>query len=111
MKKTGKKSNPNHPRGKNNPDGERNDPPPIDWAEYDKGRRAEGRPYTERMREVADKVRHIMDKPFGKLDWEVSDILAALVKSEKLSYWGLVKHFDKHPWTWSGASCTGRTAV
>ena len=23
--------------------------------------------------------------------------MADLVKSEKLSYWGLVKHFDKHP--------------
>ena len=49
------------------------------------------------MRKVADKVRHIMGKPPGKRDWEVSAILVALVKSEKLSFWGLVKHFDKHP--------------
>ena len=46
---------------------------------------------------MADKVRHIMGKPPGKRDWEVSAILVALVKSEKLSFWGLVKHFDKHP--------------
>ena len=95
-KKAGKKGNPNHPRSKNNPDGKRNDPQ-IGWAEYNQGRRAEGRLYTEWMRVVADKVREIMGKPPGKRYWDVSAILVVLVKSEKLSYWGLVKHFDKHP--------------
>lgn len=70
-KKACKKSNPNRPGSKNNPDGDRNDSP-IDWAEYDKGRRAEGRLCTERMREVADKVRRIVGKPPSRLDWEVS---------------------------------------
>ena len=42
-KKAGKKSNPNRPRSKNNPDGERNDPS-IDWAEYNKGRLAGSTP-------------------------------------------------------------------
>ena len=58
-KKAGKKSNTDHPRSKNNPDGERNDPQ-IDWAGYNKGHRAEGRLYTEWMQEVAGKVREIM---------------------------------------------------
>ena len=70
-KKTNKKSNRNRPRSKNNPDGERNNPP-IDWVEYNKGRRAEGRLYTEWMREVTNTVRDVMDKPPGKRDWKVS---------------------------------------
>lgn len=34
----------------------------------------------------------------GECDWRVSAILVSIVKSEEgVSYWGLVKHFDKHP--------------
>ena len=36
--------------------------------------------------------------PEGRKGGRVSAMLVALVKSEEgLSYWGLVKHFDKHP--------------
>ena len=83
-KNAGKKGNSNRPRSKNNLDGERNDPQ-IGWAEYNKGRWAEGRLYTWWIREVADKVRHMMGKPPGKRDWKVSAILVALVKSESCS--------------------------
>ena len=65
-------------------------PPQIDWTEYDKGRRAEGRLYIGRMREVADKAREIMGKPPAK-QAGMSRPLLALVKSEKLSYRVLVK--------------------
>ena len=96
-KKAGKKRNPNRPRSKNNPAGKRNDPQ-IDWPAYNEGRRAEGQRHTEWMRRVADKARHIMGIPQGRRDWRVSAVLVSLVKSEEnLSYWGLVKHFDKHP--------------
>ena len=96
-KKAGKKRNPNRSRSKNNPVGKRNDPQ-INWAEYNRGRRAEGQRYTEWMRRVADKAREIMGIPQGRRDWRVSAILVSLVKSEEnLSYWGLVKHFGKHP--------------
>ena len=89
--------NPNRPRSKNNPDGKRNDPH-IDWPTYNEGRRSEGRRYTEWLPKVADKAREIMCIPQGERDWCVSAILVSLVKSEEdLSYWGLVKHFDKHP--------------
>ena len=69
-KKAGKKLNPNRPRSKNNPVGKRNDPQ-INWAEYNRGRRAEGQRYTEWMRRVADKARHIMGIPQGRRDWRV----------------------------------------
>ena len=96
-KKAGKKRNPNRPRSKNNPVGKRNDPQ-IDWPAYNEGRRAEGQRYTEWMRRVADTARHIMGMPQGRRDWRVSAVLVSLVKSEEtVSYWGLVKHFDKHP--------------
>ena len=50
------------------------------------------------MRKVADKARHIMGIPKDTRDWRVSAILVDIVKSEEyISYWGLVKHFDKHP--------------
>lgn len=58
------------PRSKNGPDGEGTARKTY-WAEHNRGRRTEGRPYTEWVREVADRVRHIMGKPPGKLDWEV----------------------------------------
>ena len=96
-RKAGKKRNPNRPRSKNNPVGKRNDPQ-IDWAQYNRGRRDEGRRYTEWMPRVADKAREIMDIPKGRRDRRISAILVSLVKSEEnLSYWDLVKHFDKHP--------------
>ena len=50
------------------------------------------------MPKVANKAREIMGISQGKHDWRISAILVSIVKSEeKLSYWGLVAHFDKHP--------------
>ena len=50
------------------------------------------------MAKVASKIHEIMDIPQGKRDWRITAILVSIVKSEeKLSYWGLVKHFEKHP--------------
>ena len=96
-KKAGKNPNPNRPRSKNNPDGKRNDPQ-INWAQYNKSRQSEGQRYTEWMLKVADMAREILGIPQGKRDWQVSAILVAIVRSEeKISYWGLIKHFDKHP--------------
>ena len=95
-KKAGKR-NPNRSKSKNNPVGKRNDFQ-INWAEYNRGRRAEGQRYTEWMRRVADKAREIMGIPQGRRDWRVSAILVSLVKSEENPFYGgLVKHFDKHP--------------
>ena len=97
MSKNKTTSNPNRSRSKNNPDGKRNDPQ-IDWPTYNEGRRSEGRHYAEWFPKVANKAREIMCIPQGELDWRVSAILVSIVKSEEeLSYWGLVKHFDKHP--------------
>ena len=50
------------------------------------------------MGKIADYIRKPLGIPKGKKDRRVSAVLVALVKSEEgLSYWGLVKHFDKHP--------------
>lgn len=50
------------------------------------------------MPKIASKAREILGVPQGKYDWQISAILVSIVKSEeKLTYWGLVKHFDKHP--------------
>ena len=50
------------------------------------------------MTKVADKIHEILDMPQGEHDRRISAILVSIVKSEeKLTYWGLVKHFDKHP--------------
>lgn len=47
------------------------------------------------MAKIANKI---LDIPQHKHDWRVSSVLVSIVKSEeKLSYWGLVKHFEKHP--------------
>ncbi len=43
-------------------------------------------------------MREELGIPEGRKDRRVSAMLVALVKSEEgLSYWGLVKHFNKHP--------------
>ena len=90
-------SNPNRPRSKNNPNGKRNDPP-INWSKYNKGRKSEGKNYNEWMSKIAHKAHEILGIPEGEYDWRVSAILVSIVKSEeKLTYWGLVKHFEKHP--------------
>ena len=78
--------------------GRQEERPHINWAEYNRGRRAEGQHYTEWMPKVADKAREILGTPQGVRDWQVSAILVSIIKSEEnLSYWGLVKHFAKHP--------------
>ena len=49
------------------------------------------------MAKVANKLHEILDIPQGEYDWRISAILVSIVKSEeKLTYWGLVKHFEKH---------------
>ena len=90
-------SKPNLPRSKNNPSGKRNDPD-VDWPRYAEGRKSEGRNYVEWMGKIADFIRKLLDIPKGERDRRVSAVLVAILKSEeKLSYWGLVKHFAKHP--------------
>ncbi len=50
------------------------------------------------MEKIADFVRKLLGIPKGERDRRVSAVLVAILKSEeKLSYWGLVKHFAKHP--------------
>ena len=50
------------------------------------------------MGKIADFIRKLLGIPKGKRDRRVSAVLVAILKSEeKLSYWGLVKHFAKHP--------------
>ena len=89
-------SNPNRPRSRKNPNGKRNDPL-IDWSKY-KGRKSEGDYYIKWMPEIANKVREILGIPGGEYDWQISAILVPIVKSEeKQTYWGPVKHFEKHP--------------
>ena len=96
-KKAGKKHNPNRTRSKNNPGGRRNDPK-TDWAEYSRGRRSEGQRYVRWMRRIADIAHEILDIAPGTRDRRVSAILVSILKSEEnLSYWGLIKHFDRHP--------------
>ena len=96
-KSTARKGNPNRARSKNNPNGKRNDPK-TDWPEYNKGRASEGKNYLEGLVAIADKVRDILGIAPGIRDKRVSAILVSIVKSEEdLSYWGLVKHFQKHP--------------
>ena len=96
-KKARKKHNPNHTRSKNNPGGRRSDPK-TDWSEYNRGRRAEGQRYVRWMRRIADIAREILGIAPGTRDRRVSAILVSVLKSEEnLSYWGLIKHFDRHP--------------
>ena len=50
------------------------------------------------MGKIADFVRKLLDIPKGEKDRRVSAVPAAVLKSEeRLSCWGLVKHFAKHP--------------
>ena len=96
-KKAGKKHDPNRPRSRNDPDGRRNDPE-TDWSEYNKGRRSEGRRFVRWMRRIANIAREILGTAPGMCDRRVSAILVSILKSEEnLSYWGLIKHFDRHP--------------
>ena len=98
-KKYGKtrQTNPNRARSKNNPDGRRKDPK-TDWPKYNKGRRAEGRLFVQWMRWLSDVAHDILGIAPGTRDRRVSAILVSILKSqEKLSYWGLIKHFDRHP--------------
>ena len=90
------KGHPNRARSKNNPDGKRNDPK-TDWPKYSKDRASEGKNYLGGLAAISDKVRNILGMAPGIRDKRVSAILASIVKSEGLSYWGLVKHFQKHP--------------
>lgn len=69
-KKAGKKRNPNRPEARTARTA-RGTARKTYWAEHNRGRRTEGRPYTEWVREVAGRVRHVMGKPPVKLDWEV----------------------------------------
>ena len=88
---------PNLPRSKNNSSGKRNDPD-IDWSKYAEGRKSEGRNYVEWMGKIADFIRKMLGIPKGNRDRRVSAILVAILKSEEgLSYWGLARHFAKHP--------------
>ena len=90
-------SNPNLPRSRNNPNDKRNNPQ-INWSNYNKGRKSEGNYYIGWMPEIANKVHETLSIPQGEYDWQISAILVSIVKSEeKLTYWGLVKHFEKHP--------------
>ena len=90
-------SKPNLPRSKNNPSGKKNDPD-IDWSKYAEGRKSGGRNCVERMAKTADHMRKLLGLPKGERDRRVSAVPAAVLKSEEnLSYWGLVKHFAKHP--------------
>ena len=50
------------------------------------------------MRRIADIAREILGIAPGTRDRRVSAILVSILKSEEnLSYWGLIKHFDRHP--------------
>ena len=89
--------NPNRARSRRNPKGKRHDPP-IDWPNYNKGRKSEGKYYNDWMAKVADNIHEILDIPQGEHDRRISSILVSIVKSEeKLTCWGLVKYFEKHP--------------
>ena len=47
---------------------------------------------------MAEIVREILDIAPGTRDGRVSAMTASIIKSEaKLSCWGLIKHFDRHP--------------
>ena len=90
-------SNPNRPRSKNNPDGKRKDPK-IDWAAYNRRRKAEGADYDAKMKDLADKAREILGMAPGARGRRVSAILLSKLKAErKLPYWDLVTHLIKYP--------------
>ena len=103
-KKAGEKHNLNRPRSKNNLDGRRNDPE-THWSKYNKGRRSEGRRFVRWMRRIACIARDILGTALGTRDRRVSAIPVSILKSEEnLSYWGLIKHFDRHH---DDLNCTG----
>ena len=92
-----RQTNPNRARSKNNPGGRRRDPK-TDWPKYNEGRRAEGKRYVRWMRRIADIAREILGIAPGTRDRRVSAMLVSIIKREEnLSYWGLIKHFDRHP--------------
>ena len=94
-KSTTRKGNPNRARSKNNPNGKRNDPK-TDWR-VQQGLRLRGKELLGGLVAIADKVRDILGIAPGIRDKRASAILVFIVKSEDLSYWGLVKHYQKHP--------------
>ncbi len=50
------------------------------------------------MRQIAEIAREILGMAPGTRDRRVSAMTVSIIKSEaKLSYWGLIKHFDLHP--------------
>ena len=92
-----RKGNPNRARSKNNPNSKRNDPE-INWSEYNKGRDSKGENYLKVLVKIADKACEMIGIAPGIRDKRVSAILLAIIKSEEgLSYWGLIKNFQKHP--------------
>ena len=92
-----RQTNPNRARSKNNPGGKRNDPK-TDWPGYNKDRRSEGRRFIRWMRRIAEIAREILGIAPGTRDRRVSAMTVSIIKGEEnLSYWGLIKHFDRHP--------------
>ena len=50
------------------------------------------------MRQTTNATREIMSIASGMRDRHVSTILVSILKSNEWhSYWGLIKHFDRHP--------------
>lgn len=94
-----RQTNPNRTRSENNPNRIRNDPQ-MDWTKYNKGRHSKGQRFVRRMCRIADITRDILGTAPGTRDRRVSTVLMSILKSEEnLSYWGLIKHFDRHPMT------------
>ena len=91
-----RQTNPNRARSKNNPGGKRNDHK-TDWSEYNKDRRSEGQRLVQWMCRIAGIAREILGTAPGTRGRRVSAILVPIIKGkEKLSYWGLIKHFGRH---------------
>ena len=98
---TAPNSNPDRSQSKNNPGGKRNGPKT--------GKYSRGRPYEKKNRPgwlVAMAGKVLSGIVPGTRDTRVSTILVAILKSEDLSHWGQVKHFQKIPNTRNGAGFT-----
>ena len=92
-----RQTNPNRTRSENNPNRIRNDPQ-MDWTKYNKGRHSKGQIFVRRMCRIVDITCDILGTAPGTRDRRVSTILMSILKSEEnFSYWGLIKHFDRHP--------------
>jgi len=100
-----RQTSPIRTRSENNPNRIRNDPQ-MDWTKYNKGRHSKGQRFVRRMCRIADITRDMLCTAPGTRDRRVSTILMSILKSEEdLSYWGLIKHFDRHPDDRGCASC------